>query len=600
MLRLCVSILFYIYIVVAEEVPDYLQICKQSDPDLPQCMIRSIEQLRPKLAEGIPELDIPRLEPIDLGDLLVAGSNTQNGLTITAKDIQSYGASNFHIKQIEVIEYGQHYKLQLLLPHLYTKGRYSIDGRVLLLPIKGAGKFTGNFTRSTADVTMILEPREISGNDHIILKKLQIKIKVGKGSMYLENLFGGDKTLGDIVNDTINQNFEVVSRDIIPLIEKALEKHFKRTSNKILSRGIPQLSLPPCNPLHLPKVSFSQDQGPINLNSTYTNIKIHGLSDFELQSVKIDLKRNYFQLRMMFPELYMTANYRISGHILMLPLQGKGVSYGNYMHLIEDNTTNMQFRCIKQNISALTSLLVLLGGLGGAFGGDVRQLKEKPDWLLTCPRENPNRDGCFKKMFEGMFTALAKGVPEVGIEPFEPLRIPNVQISKGMGSLTLAGGFKDLLVRGPSNGTVRRALLNFDDKSLDFDLELPLLRINATYNLKGNVLLLPLVGNGDVKMALKDVKSNVVTKFSIKKLPEEVIQIDEMKVTFLVGGMKIHLDNLFNGNQILGASLNLFLNQNANEIIAELRSDLENGLAKIFITLWNSVFSRMPIKLWLI
>ncbi|XP_055694818.1 uncharacterized protein LOC129796516 [Lutzomyia longipalpis] len=516
MLRLCVSILFYIYIVVAEEVPDYLQICKQSDPDLPQCMIRSIEQLRPKLAEGIPELDIPRLEPIDLGDLLVAGSNTQNGLTITAKDIQSYGASNFHIKQIEVIEYGQHYKLQLVLPHLYTKGRYSIDGRVLLLPIKGAGKFTGNFTRSTADVTMILEPREISGNDHIILKKLQIKIKVGKGSMYLENLFGGDKTLGDIINDTINQNFEVVSRDIIPLIEKALEKHFKRTSNKILSR--------------------------------YTRSQL-----FEIA-----------------------------------------------VHLIEDNTTNMQFRCIKQNISALTSLLVLLGGLGGAFGGDVRQLKEKPDWLLTCPRENPNRDGCFKKMFEGMFTALAKGVPEVGIEPFEPLRIPNVQISKGMGSLTLAGGFKDLLVRGPSNGTVRRALLNFDDKSLDFDLELPLLRINATYNLKGNVLLLPLVGNGDVKMALKDVKSNVVTKFSIKKLPEEVIQIDEMKVTFLVGGMKIHLDNLFNGNQILGASLNLFLNQNANEIIAELRSDLENGLAKIFITLWNSVFSRMPIKLWLI
>lgn len=83
---------------------------------------------------------------------------------------------------------------------------------------------------------MILEPAEISGNDHIILKKLQIKIKVGRGSMYLDNLFGGDKTLGDIVNDTINQNFEVVSKDIIPLIEKALERHFKKTSNKILSR----------------------------------------------------------------------------------------------------------------------------------------------------------------------------------------------------------------------------------------------------------------------------------------------------------------------------------------------------------------------------
>lgn len=119
-----------------------------------------------------------------------------------------------------------------------------------------------------------------------------------------------------------------------------------------------------------------------------------------------------------------------------------------------------------------------------------------------------------------MYKLCLLGLPEVGIEPFEPLKIQNVQISKGMGSLTLAGGFQNLLVRGPSNATVRRALLNFADKTLDFDLELPLLRINATYNLKGNVLLLPLVGNGDVKMALKDVKSNVATKFVIKKLPE--------------------------------------------------------------------------------
>lgn len=38
-----------------------------------------------------------------------------------------------------------------------------------------------------------------------------------------------------------------------------------------------------------------------------------------------------------------------------------------------------------------------------------------------------------------------------------------------------------------------------------------------------------------------------------------------MKVTFLVGSMRIHLDNLFNGNKVLGASLNMFLNQNAKE-----------------------------------
>lgn len=81
---------------------------------------------------------------------------------------------------------------------------------------------------------------------------------------------------------------------------------------------------------------------------------------------------------------------------------------------------------------------------------------------------------------------------------------------------------------------------------------------------------------------------------------QEVIHIEEMKVTFLVGGMRIHLANLFNGNKVLGSSLNMFLNQNSNEVISELRPDLEHGLAEIFTGLWNNVFSKMPNKLWLL
>lgn len=130
---------------------------------------------------------------------------------------------------------------------------------------------------------------------------------------------------------------------------------------------------------------------------------------------------------------------------------------------------------------------------------------------------------------------------------------------------------------------------------MSFDLLIPKLRIDATYNLKGNILLLPIVGSGNVAMSMKDVKSSVYTKISIRKKPEvclveidsclslilpnfteeslnnstfiqqEVIHIEEMKVTFLVGTMRIHLDNLFNGNKVLGASLNMFLNQNAKE-----------------------------------
>lgn len=40
--------------------------------------------------------------------------------------------------------------------------------------------------------------------------------------------------LGDAINGVINQNFDVISKDIIPLVEKALQRLLKRISSKIL------------------------------------------------------------------------------------------------------------------------------------------------------------------------------------------------------------------------------------------------------------------------------------------------------------------------------------------------------------------------------
>lgn len=85
---------------------------------------------------------------------------------------------------------------------------------------------------------MNIEPRPIKEDPepHVFVKKLSIRVRVGNGSLHLDNLFNGDATLGEVINQTINQNFDVVSKDIIPLISKALERHFRRTSNKIMNR----------------------------------------------------------------------------------------------------------------------------------------------------------------------------------------------------------------------------------------------------------------------------------------------------------------------------------------------------------------------------
>lgn len=119
---------------------------------------------------------------------------------------------------------------------MYVVGKYGVDGKILILPVKGSGRFTGNFTGGTGDIRVKGIQKEINGETHYYVNKLDIKITLQKGTIQVAEIFNGDKVLGDIVSNTINQNFELFSKDLIPLIEKSLSRIFKKTANKILER----------------------------------------------------------------------------------------------------------------------------------------------------------------------------------------------------------------------------------------------------------------------------------------------------------------------------------------------------------------------------
>lgn len=44
----------------------YIKACKRSDPDIDRCITKSIGDLRDKLRTGIPELEVPAVEPLVL------------------------------------------------------------------------------------------------------------------------------------------------------------------------------------------------------------------------------------------------------------------------------------------------------------------------------------------------------------------------------------------------------------------------------------------------------------------------------------------------------------------------------------------------------
>ncbi|XP_025415710.1 protein takeout-like [Sipha flava] len=254
--------------------------------------------------------------------------------------------------------------------------------------------------------------------------------------------------------------------------------------------------------------------------------------------------------------------------------------------------------------SALVGCIVMIGAISNEkpiIQDTIPPLQTTPIWLNACRKKDPNLNECFRMTFQNMFPYLAKGIPEIGTRPFEPMHIDRVALTKGQGAVTLSGAFTNLIVHGPSNTTALYTKLDLVKNRLDIGLFIPIIKVESKYDLKGNLLLLPLVGVGDAKLYLKNVTTHVQTKIYFPKyMNETVMMANSMKVDFNLAAMRVNLDNLFNGNKVLGRTVNTFLNQNALEVVNDLKENIGENLSIIFKQIMNDAFSHMPTRLWLL
>lgn len=63
-----------------------------------------------------------------------------------------------------------------------------------------------------------------------------MKISVGKGTLKFDNLFNGEPVLGDLINSSINNNFDSFLVEFLPYMEMALSDAFKNISDNIVQQ----------------------------------------------------------------------------------------------------------------------------------------------------------------------------------------------------------------------------------------------------------------------------------------------------------------------------------------------------------------------------
>ncbi|CAH0397522.1 unnamed protein product [Chilo suppressalis] len=209
-------ILSCICVVLADNkvsLPSYVTPCNISDKHLSQCVKEQIIVCLPKFTKGIPELKVPSLDPIKLDDIKIGG----NGLDLTFFEASMEGISDSKVTdfKINLGEVDEEFSLSFK-SNFTLKAKYEVDGRILILPIKGKGDAFVYAQGVEVQISSKLTHFKNNKGEHLKLATPTYKYDIELTTFDLQNLFNGNKQLADTTLQFANQNWKQLMDELAP------------------------------------------------------------------------------------------------------------------------------------------------------------------------------------------------------------------------------------------------------------------------------------------------------------------------------------------------------------------------------------------------
>ncbi|XP_018321084.1 circadian clock-controlled protein-like [Agrilus planipennis] len=223
------------------KLPSYFRICRH-DPNIAGCIENFLITLKPKLKEGIPELHVPPMEPLDLGEINLQTTDNHGMLNFT--NLKVWGCSDYTIKNV-MVDLSRHiFKYNLKLPRLYFEGNYDMDMRLLAFELKDSGFMKGNLSNYRGNCLLHGKKINRNGNDYLTFNKIQISIELGTSEVQLDSSLKRNLLISKAIDELVVNNVDKVIEDMKPAIERALAEKFLRIAN-VISRNLPYNELFP-------------------------------------------------------------------------------------------------------------------------------------------------------------------------------------------------------------------------------------------------------------------------------------------------------------------------------------------------------------------
>jgi len=227
--------------------------------------------------------------------------------------------------------------------------------------------------------------------------------------------------------------------------------------------------------------------------------------------------------------------------------------------------------------------------------------QEQPYYLQQCPRNEEFINQCLRDSGNKLVHYLRNGIPELDIYEIEPVVIDEIGIVLGSGPDGYRAIFRNIQAYGVSNITVTNIRSDLETLQFQLTCEIPRIRVKAQYRSTGVLILVKASGAGDYWGEYDGVKAKIYFKALANEGEDgrTYLTTEQVKMDFNVKEIQMGVDNIANGNSVIQAALNLFINSNAQELLKEMKPALRSKLTLVIRNFMDRLFAKIPLDEWI-
>lgn len=216
------------------QLPPTVKTCKKDSDDFASCLRLAIQEAWPTFVQGLPELDMPPLDPYYVDHHSAEYNSGSMRGKMSATDIRTYGIAKARFLSVKPELTDDFFRLDidLDLPKILIEGDYNADGSVGNFKIGG----TGSFNVSLDDVRCTWGISGHVANDRWVVEHFIVTPEVGHLKIWFSDLFNGNDQMNQAAMLFVNEYWPIVYRGMLPKLVEMWDPHLTEITNRLFSK----------------------------------------------------------------------------------------------------------------------------------------------------------------------------------------------------------------------------------------------------------------------------------------------------------------------------------------------------------------------------